>query len=59
MVNQKLYKQLFVLVLLMYEITNTQSDYFEIHIVDGIPDAPPALQPKYPFIEPHMKNGTH
>jgi hypothetical protein len=43
----------------MYEIMNIQMDYFEIHIVDGIPDAPPALQPKYPFIEPHMKNSMH
>lgn len=43
----------------MCEITNTQMDCFEIHIIEGIPDASPALQPKYPFVEPHMKNKSH
>ena len=43
----------------MYNTMNTQIDCFEIHIVDGIPNVPPALQPKYPFVEPHMKNKTH
>lgn len=43
----------------MYEIANIQMDYFEIHIVEGIPAMPPALQPKYPFVEPHMKNKSH